>query len=119
MARDAARRGAVVPGAGPKLRQGRDRCTAHHRDGQPCQAPAIPGGLVCLRHGGAAPQVKIAAEHLQLQLAVYTACRDWEDAQGTDRAFDRLCAVGTAQGALQEYEAKLRTSPSCGPSWRS
>jgi hypothetical protein len=91
----------------PRLRKGRDRCTATRRDGQPCQAPAIPEGLVCLHHGGAAPQVKIAARHREMQLAVYRAVRDWEDAHGTNRAFERLCAIGAAQRDLEEYEAKL------------
>jgi hypothetical protein len=37
------------------------RCTAHTSKGKPCRAPAIRGGFVCVKHGGAAPQVKLAA----------------------------------------------------------
>jgi hypothetical protein len=91
----------------PRLRKGRERCTATRRDGEPCQAPAIPEGLVCLRHGGSAPQVRIAARHRELLLAVYRAVMDWEQARGTSRAFERLCAYSAAQRDLEEYEAKL------------
>ena len=39
------------------------RCSAHRsRDGQPCQAWAVRGGSVCVAHGGAAPQVRLAAQ---------------------------------------------------------
>lgn len=62
-----------------KLRKGRDRCTATRRDGEPCQAPAVEGGLVCRRHGGAAPQVQIAVKHQQLRMALYSANRDFEE----------------------------------------
>lgn len=30
--------------------------------GQPCKRPAIPGGFVCLKHGGRAPQVRAKAQ---------------------------------------------------------
>jgi hypothetical protein len=38
------------------------RCQAHTSAGNPCQQSAIKGGTVCFHHGGAAPQVKQAAE---------------------------------------------------------
>jgi hypothetical protein len=38
------------------------RCTAHNQNAARCYAYAIPGGKVCRYHGGAAPQVKLAAE---------------------------------------------------------
>jgi hypothetical protein len=38
------------------------KCSARAKSsGQPCQRPAIHGGTVCRFHGGAAPQVKLAA----------------------------------------------------------
>jgi hypothetical protein len=37
------------------------RCTAHRSNGQPCSAFAVTGGLVCVAHGGRAPQVRAAA----------------------------------------------------------
>lgn len=36
------------------------RCTARNRQGKQCGNPAVPGALVCLKHGGAAPQVREA-----------------------------------------------------------
>lgn len=37
-------------------------CKATNRQGRRCGKPPIPGGAVCRMHGGAAPQVKDAAE---------------------------------------------------------
>jgi hypothetical protein len=96
-------------GVGPrKLRKGRDRCTATRRDGEPCGAPADEGALVCRRHGGSAPQVLIKAQHQQLQMALYSATRDWEEARGTPGEFDALCEVTRAERDLDTYEVKLR-----------
>ncbi len=91
-----------------KLREGRDECGATRRDGQPCQAPAVEGALVCRRHGGAAPQVLIAAKHRVLQMAFYTATREFEEAYGTPGEFDALCRWAKAQRELEAYEGKLR-----------
>jgi hypothetical protein len=38
------------------------RCTATNRQGKRCGRRPIPGGTVCVMHGGGAPQVKAAAE---------------------------------------------------------
>jgi hypothetical protein len=38
-------------------RKWRERCSGRRRDGQRCRALSIPGGFVCLLHGGGAPQV--------------------------------------------------------------
>jgi hypothetical protein len=91
-----------------KLRAGREQCTATRRDGQPCEAPAIPGGLVCKRHGGGAPQVKIAAEHRQLQMALWVASADFEAVRGTPEQFGALCKVTGAERDLDAFETKLR-----------
>src|SRR5689334_730684 len=40
----------------------RRHCTAKTRSGRPCKGQPISGGNVCRMHGGAAPQVKLAAE---------------------------------------------------------
>jgi hypothetical protein len=37
-------------------------CTAHRTNGEPCRAPSIRGGHVCVVHGGRAPQVRQSAE---------------------------------------------------------
>src|SRR5579859_1587972 len=70
-----------------KLRKGRDECGATRRDGQPCGAPAIEGGLVCRRHGGAAFQVWIKARHRVLMEASCLAHLEWQKARGTPRSF--------------------------------
>ena len=90
-----------------KLRKGRERCAAHRRDGHPCQAPAVKGALVCRHHGGSAPQVRIAAQHLVLLEARYAAYSAYEQAIGTTREFDARCKRYTADRAVREYEAKL------------
>lgn len=38
------------------------RCTAHRKNGDRCQRPPIKGGTVCYHHGGAAKQVREAAQ---------------------------------------------------------
>jgi hypothetical protein len=82
-----------------KRRKGRDRCTGHRSDGQPCQATAIEGGLVCLTHGGSAPQVRMAARRLVLMERVHDACLSWEAVHDPDRLPGRMCSLREA-GAL-------------------
>src|SRR3712207_1626270 len=42
--------------------RGAERCRARSKQStKQCRLPAIPGGTVCIRHGGAAPQVAAAA----------------------------------------------------------
>ena len=91
-----------------KIRAGNEPCECTNRDGSPCKAPAIPGGFVCRRHGGNAPQVKIKAEHRRLQEALWFAYADWRDARGTPEAFDLLCKTSAAERELEDYERKMR-----------
>lgn len=90
-----------------KLRKGRDQCGAHRRDGQRCRAPAVAGAPVCRRHGGGAPQVRIAARRIQLLEARYAAYEAWVAARGTSREFDALCATSLAENAVHRFDAKL------------
>lgn len=48
-------------GAGNPMDEDR-RCRATARSGQRCKRYAIPGGRVCVMHGGASPQARAAAE---------------------------------------------------------
>lgn len=89
------------------FRKGREQCTARRRDGAECQAPAVPGTLVCRRHGGAAPQVRIKARHLELQMALADATLNHRAAKGTPGEFDTLCKWSRAERELKEYEEKL------------
>ena len=89
------------------LRKGRDRCSATRRDGWPCGAPAIPDGWVCLVHGGAAPQVQIAAKFRGLQMRAYITDCEWRESVGTPRQFDKLCAALRAREAVEAYEDKM------------
>jgi hypothetical protein len=90
-----------------KLRKGRDPCTARRRDGRRCLAPSVAGAAVCRRHGGAAPQVLIAARHLVLMEAFWGATREYEAARGTPGEFDALCRWSAAEEVLGEYRSRL------------
>jgi hypothetical protein len=91
-----------------RLRRGRDQCGATTRDGGRCKAPAIAGGLVCRRHGGAAPQVALAAEYTENLGAAYAARQAYEEARGTPGEFDALCRALDAERGLEAYQIKLR-----------
>lgn len=61
------------------------RCSAKSKQTKaPCRQPAIPGGTVCRYHGGAAPQVRLAALE---RLKAYQ-----------DRAIDRLFKLVEQEG---------------------
>lgn len=102
-----------------KLRKGRDRCTARRSDGRPCQATAIKGGLVCLAHGGSAPQVQLAARRVVLMERVYDACQAWEavrEVRGPDRPPGQMCSlqeadalgrIAIAERELEAHEADM------------
>jgi len=67
-------------------REGREQCTAHARSrGRRCQAPAIEGGWVCLKHGGAAPQVAIAARRRVLTERLFAAYGTWQQVHDPGR----------------------------------
>jgi len=45
------------------MEQGRPRCTAKSKQsGERCKLAPIPGGTVCVVHGGSAPAAKMAAQ---------------------------------------------------------
>lgn len=45
-------------------------CTATKRNGKPCGLPPIKGGTVCHKHGGAAPQVRAAANRRLIEMVI-------------------------------------------------
>lgn len=80
----------------------RHRCSAHRpRDGRPCRAWAITGGKVCVAHGGAAQQVRVAAalniEHLQLARALASGEARWRK-QYREWQVDRLLRAAELLG---------------------
>lgn len=89
------------------LRKGRRQCEATTRTGARCKAPAAPGAAVCRRHGGAAPQVRVAAAMTALYEVRYKAGEAWQAARGTSGEFDALCALTRAQRAVERGEAKM------------
>src|SRR5450432_1099972 len=91
----------------PKLRKGRDRCSATRRDGRPCQAPAVPHLLVCRRHGGGTPAAQIVSQYRDLQLRFYVAEREWFEARGSKDEDAALTRYGTAQSKLRYFEERL------------
>jgi hypothetical protein len=92
-----------------KLRKGRTRCEAHRSsDGQPCQAPAIPGGWVCLDHGGSAKQVRIAAARRVLQEQLLDALRGLDEHErGSERWYQAWDRITAAERAIEQYESDL------------
>jgi hypothetical protein len=89
------------------LRKGRRQCEATTRNGGRCQAPAIPGGSVCKRHGGGAPQVRVRAALMLLYEARHEAGEAWTAARGTPGEFDALCAYSRADNAVKRAEAQV------------
>ena len=69
------------------------KCRATNRQGNPCRQPAIPGGTVCFYHGGAAPQVKAAAERRLLAAVDPAITALVELLQDAERDSDRLRAI--------------------------
>ncbi len=61
-------------GAGHRSPPSGRRCRAtSKRSGERCRRLAIPGGAVCVMHGGAAPQVAAAAQRRLSSAALYDA----------------------------------------------
>lgn len=90
-----------------KLRKGRDECSATRRDGEACEAPAVPGLLVCRRHGGATLAAQIAGQRLQLQIRSCAATREWLEARGTPAEYDALGRHGRALSELRYFEDRV------------
>lgn len=87
-----------MAGKNPKARL----CSARAKStGKKCTRPAIPGGSVCRFHGGAAPQVKRAAEN---RLRKYV-----EEMVDPDRVLAEIARVAMSDPtALYDRMGKLR-----------
>lgn len=73
---------------------GRRRCTASLSDGSGtrCKRAPIPGGRVCSKHGGSAPQVRDAARRLLLEAAEPAAAQLARDGLTAPTARERTSA---------------------------
>jgi len=77
------------------------RCTAKaRRTGEQCRRDAIKGGTVCISHGGAAPQVRAAAQ------ARFAEARDRSLAKYVQQV-DSDLAPAAVTGAMARDYAKL------------
>lgn len=96
--------------AEPRRRRRRRRfqCEAHRSDGQPCQASAILGGLVCEKHGGSAPQVRIAAGRRVLQEDYLDALAELKQHErGTERWYRAIERVNAIEREIEQFESDL------------
>lgn len=76
------------------LMQQETRCTARRKNGEPCRNWAIHGSNVCRMHGGAAPQVRRAAQVRALMSSDRLMAQLIQIAEDqTQSAKDRLAAI--------------------------
>lgn len=81
------------------------KCAAHKKNGDPCGNYAITGGRVCRMHGGAAPQVRRAADMRLLEASAYRALAASTQRWQRDRmawAVDRALAASDVLGIAVE-----------------
>lgn len=94
------------------------RCHAHSkRSGERCRRLAIPGGTVCIMHGGAAPQVARAARRRLVYAGATTAVAQ------TQATHPELLPGGWAEPAANlskdtiEEARRLRRARARKPRW--
>lgn len=87
---------------------GRDprKCAGHRSDGEPCEKWAIKGMRVCRTHGGAAPQVRAAAERRQAEAAARRVLAELSVEPVTD-PFTALMRLAGQVVSWQEATAAL------------
>lgn len=72
------------------------RCRAHSRSGDQCRQHAIRGGVVCVTHGGAAPQVKRSAHERLAEMVDPLLSELFRIAQSGENDAVRLSAIKDA-----------------------
>jgi hypothetical protein len=82
----------------------RRQCTATSKQsGQRCKRAPIPGGTVCVMHGGATPAVKAAAEQRLAEKAANTEIdRLWLGFENAQPVTDPVASLQRLAGALEE-----------------
>lgn len=78
-------------------------CTATNRQGKRCGKAPIPGGRVCRMHGGAAPQVQLAAAERLKALEIPALVRLGELIE--QREFPSV-AIAAVKDALDRIQGK-------------
>jgi len=80
------------------------RCTATAKgSGSRCKRVAIPGGTVCVMHGGAAPQVQAAAAERQVTAAADASLRKlWVGLDEATPIKDPVAAMERLAGSLEQ-----------------
>jgi len=68
-------------------------CRGHRGDGSPCKRWSIRGGYVCPSHGGAAGQVRRAAERRLLEIAAHRTLAAWLRSPAGREAQERAALV--------------------------
>jgi hypothetical protein len=87
----------------PRCGQTHDRCTGHNAKGLPCGIRAIKGGTVCHRHGGAAPQVRAAADERVLEAKADAKVRElWPGLAAASPVKDPVSSMERLAGALEQ-----------------
>ena len=117
------------------LGDGDRQCTARSkRSGERCRAFAIRGGKVCRAHGGAAVQVRQAAQRRLAAEKVESQIRDaiaFEAREGVEDPLEQLALLASEALAMKEalagrinalktirYSAHGSGTDSCAPRWR-
>ncbi|WP_193613138.1 hypothetical protein [Nocardioides lijunqiniae] len=94
------------------------RCTATAKGtGQRCKRRPIPGGTVCVKHGGGAPAVRAAAERRQLEAAAgaVLAGMVWNPAAApvTDNVLEMQRLAGSMRQAVDVLGGRLEDGDPC------
>jgi len=92
----------------------RPQCKAHTRSGSPCKNAPILGGEVCRMHGGAAPQVRAAAQRRLLASSDRMAKLLLDLATSAESEAVRLAAIKDAldrAGLTAKQQVELSLAP--------
>lgn len=79
------------------------RCTATAKGtGERCKRRPIPGGTVCVKHGGGAPAVRAAAEQRQVEAAADALVAElWPGLAGMEPVKDPVDLLARTAGAIE------------------